>query len=442
MSATVIEADRTWTGASFPEGVQIAVSPLGRIDAVGRLGREPSLRLAGMALLPGFVSAHSHAFQRALRGRGERFPAGAGSFWSWREAMYELVVALDRESLARESARAFAEMRDAGITTVGEFHYLHHDRDEDFAFDQVVLDAAAEVGIRIVLLQTFYVSSGFGAPLTAGQRRFATLSIEEFWRQFDALAAGLHAGTQSLGAAAHSVRAAAPGEVAELYAEAARRGLPFHMHVEEQRAEVEACRVAYGRTPMAVVLDSVADGAGITAIHATHTEPADLARLFDAGGAVCVCPLTEANLGDGIPVVGADAVPRGVLCLGSDSNSRLSMLEEMRQLEYVQRLRSERRGVLRNRDGAVAPALLAAATRNGARSLGLPGGEIVAGQPADFVAIRLDTPALAGVLADELLEALVFGSGNEAIAGTIIGGEWRPTGAGKWSAVDPTSTAG
>jgi formimidoylglutamate deiminase len=414
----------------FEPGVQVEVGGDGRIEAVGALGRAHAERLRGRALLPGFVDAHSHAFQRGLRGHGESFPAGRGSFWSWREAMYALVGSLDRGSLRRLSARAFSEMRDAGITTVGEFHYVHHEREGDFALDEAVVEAALEVGIRLVLLYCFYATGAPGKPLEGAQRRFATPTLDGFWRQLDRIAAGLEPGLQSIGAAAHSIRAVSPGEIRELYQEAARRGLPFHLHVEEQRREIEESIAAYGCRPMAAILDAV-DGGPFTAVHCTHTSDADMARFLAAGGTVCLCPLTEGNLGDGIArALGTAHAAGDRLAIGTDSNNRLAMLEEMRWLEYAQRLRGELRGALPDRAGDVAPTLLAAATTGGARALGLPAGRIAPGQWGDLVAVDLRAPSLAEVPPDRLLAALVFGSGNEAIAGTYVGGRWRPTGGG------------
>jgi formimidoylglutamate deiminase len=430
MSQLVIEAELTWNGDGFVRGSQVAVEEDGRIAAVGTLGRQATHPLTRLALLPGFVDTHSHAFQRGLRGSGERFPAGAGSFWTWREAMYALVGALDRESLHRLSVQAFGEMRDAGVTAVGEFHYVHHERGGDFALDQVVLDAAAEVGIRIVFLNTFYATGAPGKPLQGAQCRFATPSLDEYWRRMDLLAAGLDPLTQSLGAVAHSIRAASPEQVRALHDEAVRRRLPFHMHVEEQRREIEESTAAYGRTPMAVILDTIDVRDNFTAVHCTHTSDADMRRFLGAGGMACLCPLTEANLGDGIPRLALPHAARGRLALGTDSNNRLSLLEEMRWLEYAQRLRGEMRGALADETGQVATTALAAATTGGARALALSAGRIVPGAWADFVAIDLTAPALAGIGPDRLLEALVFGAGNEVIAGTFVGGRWRATGAG------------
>jgi formimidoylglutamate deiminase len=423
VSIAVIEADHTWTGDGFAPGVQVAVAEGGRIEAVGPLGQRATHRLVHAALLPGFINSHSHAFQRGLRGYGEQFPAGVGNFWTWREAMYALVASLDRASVYRLSLQAFLEMRDAGITTVGEFHYVHHERGEDFALDDSVLRAAADAGIRIVLLQTFYATGAVGRPLEGAQRRFATPAVDDFFSRLDSLATRLQDGTQTLGAVAHSIRAASPDQVREVYHGAVRRGYPFHMHVEEQRKEIDECRAAYGRTPMAVILDALEGQADFTAVHCTHTAPEDMARFLEGGGRVCLCPLTEGNLGDGIPRL---PLPRnGRLCIGSDSNARLAMLEDMRWMEYGQRLRGEMRGALADDGGSVAKTLLAAATTGGAAALSLHAGRIIPGAWADFAVVDLAAPALIGVPVERLLDGLVFGAGNGAIAGTFVGGNWR-----------------
>jgi formimidoylglutamate deiminase len=423
----VLEAELTWTGAAFEPGVQVAIDDRGRIEAVGTLGRPGAERLPGVALLPGFIDSHSHAFQRGLRGSGEGFPAGAGSFWTWRQAMYALVESLDRATLRRISARAFGEMRDAGITTVGEFHYVHHERDGDFALDEAVLEAAADAGIRMVLLYCFYATGAPGRPLEGGQRRFATPSVDRFWRQVDAVAGRLDPATQTLGVAPHSIRAASPEHIRLIHEEAVRRELPVHLHVEEQRREIEESLAAYGRTPMAVILEAV-QGGGFTAVHCTHTADDDMGRFLGAGGIACLCPLTEGNLGDGIPRLDRARAAAGRLAIGTDSNNRLAMLEEMRWLEYGQRLRAEMRGALPDAAGEVAPTLLAAATVGGARALAVPAGRIAPGCWADFAAVDLRVPSLAEVPPERLLAALVFGAGNEAIAGTYVGGKWRASG--------------
>ena len=422
----VLEADLTWTGSRFEPGVRVAIDAAGHIESVGALDRVPTERLPRRALVPGLVDAHSHAFQRGLRGRGETFFTGAGSFWTWREAMYALVESLDGVAFRDLCVRAFAEMRDAGITTVGEFHYLHHaDGSADGSFDALVLDAATEMGIRLVLLQSYYETGGIGRPLEPAQRRFSVGSTAEYWERFDRLAERLDPTLQTLGVAPHSIRAASLEDLAGLHAEAVRRRLPFHMHVEEQRGEVEDCVAAYGEPPVALLLRTLPTMERVVAVHCTHTRPEDLSAFIAAGGSVCLCPLTEANLGDGLPDLAAIAGAPDRLCLGTDSNARIAMTEEMRWLEYGQRLRHEKRGALADEDGSVARALLSIATHGGARALGVQAGAIEAGRWADFAALDLDAPELAGCDADTLLDAWVFGSGDRAIAATCVKGRWR-----------------
>lgn len=430
MRRQILEADLTWTGERFTHGVRVAVGADGRIEAVGDLPDAPTQRLTDIALLPGFINVHSHAFQRGLRGRGETFPSGAGSFWSWREEMYRLVDSMDEATIAALSRQAFEEMLAAGITTVGEFHYLHHDSSgAGYALDEVVLRTAKEVGIRLVLLNTFYHTGGLNhtghLPLAGGQLRFNTRSIEEYWRQFERLSAALDPDTQSMGAVAHSIRAAPIEMIAELHQEAVRRHLPFHMHVEEQPREIEDCVHRYGKPPMALLNEHLAIDPKFTAIHCTHTAGADLDDFLNAGGNVGICPMSEANLGDGLANVPAMLRRGGHICIGTDANTRLSMTEELRWLEYGQRLAHQKRGVCVDSDGRVAEQLLEMGTVNGARSLGLRAGAIKPGLVADFIAIDLRTPTLAGFDPSSLLTAFILGTGNEAIARVCVGGHWR-----------------
>lgn len=421
----IFEADLTWTGSGFEPSVQISTNK-GVIDSVGRLGAEPTKRLSRKALLPGMVNAHSHAFQRGLRGLGERFPEGAGDFWSWREAMYDLVATLDARSFSTTCKQAFSEMLAAGITTVGEFHYIHHSQSGlDYAFDEILLAAAREAGIRLVLLTAFYRTGAIGKELNPAQQRFASKSTADYWEQIDRLSSLIDPHNQSLGAVAHSIRAADLDEIISLYGEASGRGLVFHMHLEEQRREIEESLDAYGRPPMAVLNDSLAIGENFTAVHCTHTAPGDMETFLTSGGNVCLCPITEANLGDGIPAAAHIHGVSGNICIGSDSNSRISFTEELRWLEYVQRLVSERRGILTDGDGSVARKLFEIATANGARSLGVKTGAIESGRHADLIAIDLNSPELYGWTPETLLDAFIFGTGNSVITDVCVGGRWR-----------------
>lgn len=424
----ILEAELTWTGGGFEPGVQLEILADGRFGRVGRdLGGRVE-KLPGRALLPGFVNAHSHAFQRGLRGRGQSFPDGAGSFWSWRQAMYALVDALDEEAAFRWSAQAFREMRAAGITTVGEFHYLHHAGDgEDYRLDAPVIEAARAAGIRLVLLYTYYRTGGIaedGEPLelTGGQCRFRTPSPEAYWRRLRELAPTLDPARERLGVAVHSMRAATPMELAAIHAEARRLRLPLHIHLEEQRREIEECRRAYGQRPLELVI-RLGRLRGTSAVHLTQSTPEALEHFAHLGGGAVLCPLTEADLGDGIADAPAMVAADLPLALGTDSNVRISMLEEMRWLEYAQRLARQQRGVLRHHD-TVAARLLQAATRGGARALGAPAGALEPGRWADLAAIDLDHPSLTGWAADTLAESLVFGAADGAIRATCIAGVW------------------
>jgi|GEM_PF-233762 len=475
MKEAILEADLTWTGAAFEAGIQVHVGADGRIVDVVGLGEGPKARaplaqgnalgrgdgsggaadvggppsqpgalpraeearafgpspgpeihrLRDRALLPGFVSAHSHAFQRGLRGRGETFPQGSGSFWTWREAMYGLVARLGADDFQRLCLQTFREMRAAGITTVGEFHYFHHNAGtQDWACDDLVLQAATEAGIRIVLIQSYYRTGAIGQPLEGPQLRFAAPSPDAYWQQMDRLSARLDPRRQSLAASVHSLRAASLDDLRLIYDEARRRDLVFHIHVEEQRREIEDALAYYGRRPMDLLLETLGTATDLTAVHCTHTDPDDMQRFVAAGGTVCLCPLTEANLGDGIAAVPHLRSAGGSICLGTDSNARISALEEMRWMEYAQRLAGESRGICRDGEGQVARVLLDAATVGGANAIGLDVGRIAPGAWADFAAIDLTARTLAGWEPETLLDALVFGAAEEAIAGTCVGGEW------------------
>lgn len=342
----LLAPELAWTGEAFAAHQGVWIDDAGRVERVGALEDvEPDRRLPGQALHPGLVSAHSHAFQIGLRGTAAH--AVEGDFWSWRDAMYELVESMTPDRLHELSKRCFQEMVAAGITTVGEFHYFHHlGEGRHFEGDRVVLEAAKDAGIRIVLLVVYYETGGIGRPLAGGQRRFATPGLREFWEHVDLLGREVDGESARLGVAAHSIRAVPPERLRELWREARMRDLPFHMHLEEQRQEIEDCRAAYGERPMEIVLGLGDDLQGLTAVHCTHTRPEDLRRFAAVGGRVCICPLTEADLGDGIPALAEVPEIHHRLCLGTDSNHRIDMLEEMRWLEYGQRLRYQRRGVL------------------------------------------------------------------------------------------------
>lgn len=417
-----LHADLAWINGAFARNIAINLDVNGRIASIATAGAPANTHTA---LLPGLINAHSHAFQRALRGRGETYPAGAGSFWTWRAAMYDLVNELTPETFRAACVQAFREMLAGGFTTVAEFHYLHHANaaDRDFAFDAVICEAAREAGIRMLLLPVYYQTGDVDAPLLAEQARFATPDLDEFlnhWRGLrDQLAAEP---TVTLGVAAHSLRAVPRETFIRLAEFAADQGVPFHFHIEEQRREIESFKAAANCTPMRWVLDHAPVTPQTTAVHCTHTAPADLAEFARRGGAVCICPITEANLGDGICDVSTILDAGGAICIGSDSNVRIDAFEELRWLELVQRLAREQRGVLLDDHQANAPRLLRAATFDAAAALGLDAGKLEPGALADVLEIDLSHPQLAGLTSETFAAGLIHGAGRAVIREAVVAG--------------------
>ncbi len=425
-----LQPDLLYAQGELREGLVLAVDAQGLVRDVLPAAQVPqATRLPGRALLPGFVNAHSHAFQRLIRGRTEFVTSGhaADDFWSWRESMYQAAVSLQPEEVYVASRQAFLEMALAGITSVGEFHYLHHAADgtpyadrEELAHQ--VIRAARDVGLRICLLRVGYARAGFQVAANPRQRRFLDAAPEDVLRAVEALGrawAG-DAGV-SVGLAPHSVRAVPRPWLETLRA---HEGI-VHMHVAEQPAEVKACQAEHGRTPVELLEEVGLLRKGFTAVHAVHVEDADVKRLARGGASVCACPSTERNLGDG--VVPADAYVReGVpVCLGTDSQASVDMVDEARQLEGHLRLVRLRRAVLDPGEGrreGLAQRLLEMATVHGARSLGLPVGELRPGAPADYFTVDLEEPSLAGVSRDALLAALLVGGARASVREVVVGG--------------------
>jgi formiminoglutamate deiminase len=365
--------------------------------------------------LPGFANVHSHAFHRALRGRTQ---AGRGSFWTWRERMYELAARLDPDRYFRLARATFAEMALAGITAVGEFHYLHHDRDGSAYNDpnemgRAMVAAANEAGIRITLLDTCYLHGGFGEPPDEVQRRFSDGDAEAWGARVDMLATDPEG---VIGAAIHSVRAVDPQSCGVVATWASEAGRPLHAHVSEQPAENAACKAALGQTPVEVLQAAGALGPSFTAVHATHLTDGDVAALGGAGCCCCLCPTTERDLADGVGPARALADAGARLSLGSDSHAMIEMFEEARAVELDERLASGERG------RHTAAELVRAATSDGHSAIGREGGALVAGAPADLVTIDLDSPRLAGTTAETALDAAIFAATRDDISGVVCGG--------------------
>jgi formimidoylglutamate deiminase len=380
--------------------------------------------LPGVALLPGFVNAHSHVFQRALRGHTHRPLSKQDTFWTWRRAMYAEAGRLDPDLLYAGALHTYREMLAAGYATVGEFHYVHHQPDgrsyaNPNAMSEAVLQAGREAGIRVVLLMTAYAQSGFHQPPEEGQRRFCDASVEAYLERVEAL----RVSGVPVGVAPHSVRAV-PEDWFRAIAEYSRvHELPLHVHADEQVAEIEQTQAACGCTPIELLERCGALHEHTTVIHATHANAAEIELLAKRGCTVCVCPTTEGDLGDGIAPYAELLAADIPLAIGADSNTRLDPIEELRWAEYSARMRYQRRRVLvADELASPGPLLLTIGTAAGARALGLTSGEIAIGQPADLIAINLQHPSLYGWTSDDLLDVLFFGASAEAITGTWVQG--------------------
>ena len=402
---------------------------------------ENPVRLANRALLPGLINAHSHAFQRVIRGRTEqRTQNQRDTFWSWREMMYSAATRLSPEDVYDASRMTFLEMALGGITAVGEFHYLHHAPDGTRYADpnliaKEVLRAASDVGLRIALLRVAYGRSGFETELDPRQARFIEKDPQKYLKQVDDLSSYLvnnreggaaRSRSQWVGIAPHSVRAVPLPYLKEVVRYGNEKLLPIHMHVAEQTAEVSACIHEYGRSPVALLSTEGLFSDRFTAVHAIHVTAKAIASMAEAGAMVCACPTTERNLGDG--VVPAELLfDKGVrVALGTDSQAQIDLLEDARELEYHLRLQKTERAVLAanddNRTSGLAARLFHCATSNGAESIGAPGGKLAAGRPADFFTVHLDDPSIAGANEDDLLSNIVFAQSHSAVRDVVIGG--------------------
>jgi len=399
-----------------------------------------AIRLAGLTM-PALANAHSHAFHRALRGVTQ---AGRGTFWTWRERMYQVAARLEPDSYRALARAVYAEMALAGISCVGEFHYVHHRPEgtpyaDPNAMGRVLIEAAAEAGLRITLLDACYLSggldpAGWSLPLAGPQLRFGDGTAQDWANRVSMLGAdehGMLGPSARIGAAIHSVRAVAPEQMATVAAWTHATGAPLHVHLSEQVAENDACLATYRCTPAALLYDAGVLGPRTTVVHATHLTSADIRLLGGSEVFACVCPTTEADLADGIGPFGALAAAGCRLTVGSDSQAVIDLFEEARRIEMYERLASRERGHF------TAETLGTVMTWDGHASLGWPdAGEIAPGSLADLVTVTLDSPRLAGVPLPgrpdaqdhggepdlALLEAVIFAASPADVRNVVIGG--------------------
>ncbi|MFE0425852.1 formimidoylglutamate deiminase [Streptomyces sp. NPDC058953] len=423
----VLWAEHAWLGDHVEPGVAVGVTADGRIGSVttGADTPPPGARVLRGLTVPGLANAHSHAFHRALRGTVQ---VGSGTFWTWREVMYGIAARLTPDTYYALARAVYAEMALAGVTAVGEFHYLHHAPDgtpyaDPNAMGHALIEAARDAGVRITLLDTVYLHGGLTArghtPPTGPQIRFDDGSADAWYERWSRLRErDDESGGVRIGAAVHSVRAFAE---ADGYAAFADRtdGVPVHVHLSEQPAENEACLAVHGVTPAGLLDRHGFWKPTTTAVHATHLTGDDIRILGSAGAGVCMCPTTERDLADGIGPAADLARAGSPLSLGSDSHAVIDILEEARAMELDERLRTRSRGHW------TAAALLRAASGDGHAALGRPGaGRIEPGAPADLATVALDTVRTAGPVPRLAAEAVVFAATAADVRDVVVGGRF------------------
>ncbi|MGR6970841.1 formimidoylglutamate deiminase [Streptomyces cynarae] len=409
--------EHAWLDPAVEPGVALEVAD-GRITAV-RTGVDappPGAEVLRGLTLPGLANAHSHAFHRALRGTVQ---IGSGTFWTWREVMYSFADRLTPDTYHALARAVYAEMALAGVTAVGEFHYVHHAPGgtpyaDPNAMGEALIAAAAEAGIRITLLDTAYLSAGFGQPPNTHQLRFSDGTAEAWAERCSVLKERDHA---RIGAAIHSVRAVPAEQLATVARWAQERRAPLHVHLSEQTAENDACQEAHGRTPTRLLADHGVLGPRTTGVHNTHLTDEDIRLIGSTGTGTCMCPTTERDLADGIGPAPALQAAGSRLSLGSDSHAVIDLFEEARAMELNERLRTRTRGHW------TAAALLRAASADGHAALGWDGaGALEPGVLADFTTIALDSVRTAGPLPRLGAETAVFAATAADVRHTVVGG--------------------
>lgn len=409
--------EHAWLDTHVEPGVALEVAD-GRITAV-RTGVDtppPGAEILRGLTLPGLANAHSHAFHRALRGTVQ---VGSGTFWTWREIMYSFADRLTPQTYHALARAVYAEMALAGVTAVGEFHYVHHAPGgtpyaDPNAMGEALIAAAAEAGIRITLLDTAYLSAGFGQPPNQHQLRFSDGTADAWAERCSVLKDRDHA---RIGAAIHSVRAVPARQLATVARWAEERRAPLHVHLSEQTAENDACQATHGCTPTRLLADHGVLGPRTTGVHNTHLTDEDIALIGGSGTGTCMCPTTERDLADGIGPAVALQRAGSPLSLGSDSHAVIDLFEEARAMELNERLRTRTRGHW------TAAALLRAASADGHAALGWDGAGILEpGALADFTTIALDSVRTAGPLPRLGAETAVFAATGADVRHTVVAG--------------------
>lgn len=424
-------APQAWVDGAWTQDVLLAVAADGHWASIEPNAVEEAqrgaVRLSG-PVLPGLVNAHSHAFQRAIAGLTERSEGSSDDFWSWRDRMYSAALRITPEQLEAVAALLYAELLQAGYTQVCEFHYLHNNTDGHPYADPLVMSlalvrAAQRVGMGLTLLPTLYMRSGFSATgLREDQRRFASTPASVLHLAEGVLAQG--GSHVNAGLAIHSLRAVDGAALHEVAAAGKARGMAIHIHIAEQMQEVQDCVAAHEERPIEWLLSHAAVDAHWNLVHATQSTPAELQAVHRNGAAIVICPGTEANLGDGVFDLPTYTAAGGRWSIGSDSHVTRSWQEELRLLEYSQRLSLRRRNIAAHMPASSSTAanLFNAVLAGGHAATSLPLGGIAPGQRADFVVVDTASPALLGIPADHLLDAMVFSSPDARFSEVFVAG--------------------
>ncbi|MBS7660661.1 formimidoylglutamate deiminase [Pseudomonas lalucatii] len=423
-------AARALLAEGWAQNVRFEVDAAGYLEKITANGSEEGAqRLAG-PVLPGMPNLHSHAFQRAMAGLAEVAAHPDDSFWTWRDLMYRLVERLDPEQFEVVARQLYIEMLKSGYTSVAEFHYVHHDSRGQAYADPAELalriaSAAQDAGIGLTLLPVLYSHAGFGgqAP-SAGQRRFvhgtdSYLKLVERLRPELAGRPGQH-----LGLCFHSLRAVTPQQIAAVLA-AERSDCPIHIHIAEQQKEVSDCLTWSGRRPLQWLYEHVAVDRRWCLVHATHANPEEVRCMARSEAVAGLCLTTEANLGDGIFPAVDYLAQGGRLGIGSDSHVSVSVAEELRWLEYGQRLRDQKRNRIYRRDQpTIGRSLFDAAAAGGAQALGQPVGGLAVGKRADLLVLDGDDPYIATAQGDAILNRWLFAGGDRQVRDVLVAGRW------------------
>ncbi len=420
-----LRADQLWRADGWQADATLGVAANGRLlDAVD--GASESI---DRWVLPGMPNLHSHAFQRAMAGLAERKGRNDDSFWSWRETMYTFAAAIGPDELKAIAAQLYVEMLKAGYTQVCEFHYLHHQPDgtpyaQPEAMSMALIDAAREAGIALTLLPALYISGGFdGRTLTARQRRFGH-TVDGYLRLLETLRKHENDNLR-IGIALHSLRAVPEVAMHEVLASDVAKSRPIHIHIAEQIGEVQDCLATRGARPVEWLFDHADVDARWCLVHATHLTAAETAQLARSGAVAGLCPTTEANLGDGLFPLAEYLDAGGALGIGSDSHISISPVEELRWLEYGQRLSTRHRNIAARHEGdSVGETLWRAALRGGAQASGQPLGELRDGARADLIVLDENSPLLAARDARSVLDSFLFAGNTPLVRDVMCGGEW------------------